>query len=206
MKRTARRCAPALGLLLVNLCVNLWITLWTAPAWAQEPPPKLGIVVVEGEGAVNNLKDQTVRPTIIQVVDESQKPIVGAAVTFFLPNDGPGGTFFDGTRSLTVTTDAMGRATIRGIRFNRISGQMQIRVTASSGGQTATATITQTNVGGPGGAPGLSTKTKVWIIVVVAAGATVGAVLATRGGSSSSSSTSAPPITITAGTPTVGAP
>ena len=66
MKRTARRCAPALGLLLVNLCVNLWITLWTAPAWAQEPPPKLGIVVVEGEGAVNNLKDQTVRPTIIQ--------------------------------------------------------------------------------------------------------------------------------------------
>jgi hypothetical protein len=202
MKPTARRCAPALCLLLVNP----WVNLWTAPAWAQEPPPKLGIVVVEGEGAVNNLKDRTVPPTVIQVVDENQKPVAGAAVVFFLPNDGPGGTFFDGTRSLTVTTDAQGRATIRGIRFNRLSGQMQIRVTASSGGQTATATITQTNVGGPGGSPGLSTKAKVWIIVGLVAGATVGAVLATRGGSSSSSSAAAPPITITAGTPTVGAP
>jgi len=202
MKPTARRCASALCLLLVNL----WVNLWTAPAWAQEPPPKLGIVVVEGEGATNNLKDQTVPPTVIQVVDENQKPIAGAAVTFFLPNQGPGGTFFDGTRSMTLTTDAQGRATLRGIRFNRLSGQMQIRVTASSGGQTATATITQTNVGGPGGSPPLSTKAKVWIIVGLAAGATVGAVLATRGSSSSSSTASAPPITITAGTPTVGAP
>jgi hypothetical protein len=205
MKPTARRCASALCLLLVNLWGNPWANLWTAPASAQEPPPKLGIVVVVGEGAINNLKDPTVPPTVIQVVDENQKPIAGAAVTFFLPNQGPGGTFFDGTHSMTVTTDAQGRATIRGIRFNRLSGQMQIRVTASSGGQTATATITQTNVGGPGGSPGLSTKAKVWIIVGLAAGATVGAVLATRGGSSSSTA-SAPPITITAGTPTVGAP
>ena len=201
MKPTARRCASALCLLLVNL----WVNPWTAPAWAQEPP-KLAIVVVEGEGAVNNLKAQAVAPTVIQVVDENQKPIAGAAVVFFLPNQGPGGTFFDSTRSLTVTTDAQGRATIRGIRFNRLSGQMQIRVTASSGGQTATATITQTNVGGPGGSPGLSTKAKIWIVVGVAAGVTVGVVLGTRGGSSSSGAASTPPITITPGTPTVGAP
>jgi hypothetical protein len=198
-----RRCASMVCLLSTNL--------WTASAWAQppapqEPQPKLGIVIVEGEGAINNLKDQTIHPPVIQVQDENQKPVAGAAVVFFLPNQGPGGTFFDGTRSLTVTTDAQGRATIRGIRFNRISGQMQIRVTASSGGQTATATITQTNVGGPGGAPGMSTTAKVIIIVAIAAGVTVGAVLATRGGSSSSSTTSPPPITITPGTPTVGAP
>jgi len=203
-----RRCASAAGPR--GACLLL-VHLWTAAAWAQnppaqEPPPKLGIVIVEGEGAINNLKDQTIHPPVIQVQDENQKPVAGAAVVFFLPNQGPGGTFFDGTRSLTVTTDAQGRASIRGIRFNRISGQMQIRVTASSGGQTATATITQTNVGGPGGSPGLSTAAKVIIIVAIAAGVTVGAVLATRGGSSSSSANLPPPITITPGTPTVGAP
>ncbi len=106
-----------------------------------------------------------------------------------------------------MTTDAQGRATVRGIRFNNQSGQMQIRATASYGGQTATATITQTNVGGPAASRGLSTTAKVLIIVGIAAGVTVGAILATRGSSSSSSSSAAaPPITITAGTPTVGAP
>jgi hypothetical protein len=202
MKPAARRCAPAVCLLLVNL--------WTAPAWSQEPPqglaPKLGVVILDGQGAINNLRDQTYRAAVIQVQDQNQKPIAGAAVVFFLPDQGPGGTFYDGTRSLTVTTDAQGRATVRGIRFNRLSGQMQIRVVASSGGDTATATITQTNVGGPVASPGLSTRTKVLIIVGLAAGVTAGAILATRGSSSSNSSGAAPPITITAGTPTVGAP
>lgn len=207
MKPTARkptgpRCAAAVCLLLVNL--------WTAPAWAQdlpakEPPPKLAIVIVEGEDAVNDLNQPTIHAPVIQVQDENQKPVAGAAVVFFLPNRGPGGTFFDGTRSLTLTTDAQGRSTLRGIRFNRVSGQMQIRVTASSGGQTATATITQTNVAGSGGSRGLSTTAKVLIIVAIAAGATAGAILATRGGSGSSAA-STPPITITPGTPTVGAP
>jgi hypothetical protein len=201
-KPTARRCASAVCLLLVNL--------WTASAWAQDgppqEPPKLGIVVVEGEGAINNIRDQTIHPPILQVLDENQKPIAGAAVVFFLPTTGPGGTFFDGTRSLTVTTDAQGRVSVRGIRFNHLSGQMKIRVTASYRGQTATAVITQTNLAGPSGSPSLSKTAKVLLIVVLAAGAVTGAVLATRGGSKSGSSTATPPIVITPGTPTVGAP
>jgi hypothetical protein len=201
-KPTGRRCASVVGLLLVNL--------WTASAWAQQPPsaappPKLGIVVIDGEGAINNIKDQIVHEPIVQVVDENQKPIPGAAVVFFLPGQGPGGTFFDGTRSLTVTTDAQGRVTIRGIRFNHLSGEMKIRVTASFGGQTATAIITQTNLAGGSGPPGMSKTVKVVLIVVLAAGAATGAILATRG-SGSSTTAATPPITITAGTPTVGAP
>jgi len=197
MKPTARSCVSAVCLLLVNL--------WTVPGWGQEPP-KLAIVIVEGEGAINNLKAQASHESVIQVVDDNQKPVAGASVVFFLPNQGPGGTFFDGTRSLTVSTDAQGRATLRGIQFNRLSGEMQIRVTASFGGLTATATITQTNLAGSSGSPGMSTTVKVLLIVVLAAGATAGAILATRGGSSSSSTPATPPITITAGTPTVGAP
>jgi hypothetical protein len=208
MKPTARkpigqRCVSAVCLLLVNLS--------TASVWAQDPPqapPKLEIVVVEGEGAINNTKDQNFHEPVVQVLDDSQKPIAGAAVVFFLPTTGPGGTFFDGTRSLTVTTDAQGRATVRGIRFNHLPGQMKIRVTASAGGQTATAIITQTNLSGGGGPPVMSKTVKILLIVVLAAGAVTGAILATRGGSSSSSggSPATPPITITAGTPTVGAP
>jgi hypothetical protein len=197
MQPTARSCAAAVYVLLINL--------WTAPAGAQEPQPKLEIVIVEGEGAINNVKERVNREPIVQVEDENHKPIAGAAVVFFLPNNGPGGTFADGTRSLTVTTDAKGRAVARGIQYNRSSGQMQLRVTATAAGQTATATITQTNVAGAGAsAGGLSTTAKILIIVAVAAGAAAGAVVATRGGSSTSSS--GIPTAINPGTPTVGAP
>ncbi len=201
MKPTARSCASAVCLLLMNF--------WSAPVWAQDPQPKLAIVIVEGDGAINNIKERANREPIIQVEDENLKPVAGAAVVFFLPNQGPGGTFANGNRSLTVTTDAQGRAVARGIQFNRLTGQMQIRVTATANGQTATATITQTNVtGSSSGGGGLSTTAKVLIIVgvVAAAGAGAGAYFATRGSSTASSGGGGIPTSITAGTPTVGAP
>lgn len=198
MRLTARSCTSAACLLLINF--------WSAPAvWAQDQQPKLTIEIVEGDGAINNVKERVNREPIIQVEDENHKPIAGAAVVFFLPNQGPGGTFADGSRSLTVTTDAQGRAVARGIQFNHLSGQMQIRVTATANGQTATAIITQTNVAGTSSSAGLSTAAKVLIIVgvVAAAGAGAGVYLATRG---SSTTTSGLPTAINAGTPTVGAP
>ena len=99
--------------------------------------------------------------------DENRRPVAGAAVVFFLPNLGPGGVFANGTKSLTVSTDAQGRAVAAGIRRNDVSGQMQIRVSASYGGQTASAVITQTNIATPSGR-GLSTTAKVLIIVGIA--------------------------------------
>ena len=194
MNRTPWRHAVAVCLLVVNP--------WTAPAEAQQPQPTLAIVVAEGEGAINNINQRVMHDPAVQVVDQNQKPVAGAAVVFFLPSQGPSGQFFDGTRTLSVTTDAQGRAVARGIKINGIPGQMQIRVTASYQGQTATAAITETNLGG--GGKGLSKTAKIIIIVALAAGATAGAIAATRGGSSAPAA--APPITITAGTPTVGAP
>lgn len=201
MKPTARSCAPAICLLLINL--------WNLPAWgqdaAQAPPPTLNLVIVEGEGAINNIKQRVNREPIVQVEDENHKPIAGAAVVFFLPSQGPSGVFANGSRSLTLTTGADGRAAASAIRRNNLSGQMQIRVTASFSGQVANAIITQTNVAAAAGAGGLSATAKLLIILGVAGGAAAaGAVIATRGGSSSPAAP--PPITITAGTPTVGAP
>src|SRR5580698_9421322 len=140
------------------------------------PAPALNIVIVEGEGTLNNVKQRVNREPIVQVEDENHKPIAGAAVVFFLPTSGPSGTFANGSQTMTVTTDDLGRAAAKGIRPNQAQGQMQIRVTASHNGQTASTTITQMNVVGANVGGGLSTTAKVLIVVGIAAGAAVGAI------------------------------
>jgi len=201
MKPTARSCACAVLLLLINLL--------QAPARAQDPAQaqaqaKLNIVIVEGEGAVNDVKDRVSHEPIVQVEDENHRPVAGAAVIFSLPNQGATGVFANGSKTLTLTSDAQGRAAALGIRRNNVSGPMQIRVTASSAGATATAIITQTNVASTSSA-GLSSTAKIWLIVGLAGAGAAGAIVAvTRSGSSNTSM--ATPISITAGTPTVGAP
>ena len=170
-------------------------------------PPELRIVIVEGDGTLNNIKQRVnVEPVIEVRDDQNNKLVEGAAVVFFLPAQGPSGTFSNGTKTLTTSTDRMGRAAARGIRPNNQTGRFDIRVTASYEGATASATITQTNISGstPGGG-GMGVATKAWIILAICGGAVAGAVLAaTHKGSSSSSGP--PPIVITPGTPTVGAP
>ncbi len=200
MKRTA-------GGPVVLICLALTNLLGAHPLGEpQQDTPKLIINIVEGEGALNNVKLRVNREPVVQVEDENHKPIAGAAVVFFLPTSGPSGTFANGSQTLTVTTDATGRATATGIRPNHLTGKMQIRVTASANGLTASATINQANVVGATAAVGLSLTAKVLIIVGIAAGATAGAVLATRGGGSSSAASGLSTVTITAGTPTVGGP
>jgi hypothetical protein len=189
----------------VFLSFLLIINLTGVPALAQNAaaPMMLNIVIVEGEGAINNVKQRVNREQIVQVEDENHKPIAGAAVVFFLPNQGPGGTFLNGSSSLTTTTDQSGRAVSRGIRYNNQAGMMQIRVSASYGGLTATSVITQTNVLGAA-AVGLGLTAKILIGLAVAGGAAAaGVVIANRGGSST---TTTPTTTISAGQPTVGAP
>jgi hypothetical protein len=201
MKPTACSCACAAFLVLINLL--------QVPAWGQNPAPapqaKLNIVIVEGEGAINNVKDRVNREPIVQVEDENHKPIAGAAVIFSLPNSGATGVFANGSKTLTLTSDAQGRAAALGIRRNNVSGQMQIRVTASFAGQTASAVITQSNVAATTSA-GLGTTGKVLLILGLAGGAIAGGIYATRSGSPSAPVPPPPSITITAGTVSVGAP
>jgi hypothetical protein len=191
--------------------VFLLVANFTHPVWAQAPS-SLRIVIVEGDGAINNVRQRVNREPVVQVEDENRKPIAGAVVVFFLPDQGPSGSFVNGSKTLTVTTDNQGQAAARGIKFNNQTGQLQIRVTASFQGLTASAIITQTNVaggGGGGGAAGggLSTTAKVLIVVAILGGAgAAGAVVATRSGGSGGSGTPSGPtgIVLTPGTPTVG--
>lgn len=176
------------------------------------PPPKLQIVILEGEGAINNIRQRTAREPIVQVQDENHKPVAGAVVVFALPERGASGVFANGSTSLTVTTDAQGRAVAAGLRPNGVSGNFQIHVTASHQGQTANATITQSNALAAAAAAGagISGKT-IGILLAIAAGAAVGgAVAATRGGNHGTPMATVPSgpalTTITAGTPTISPP
>jgi hypothetical protein len=186
----------------------LLINFTGLPASAQNPAG-LQIVIIEGEGAINNVKQRVNREPIVQVEDENHKPIAGAAIIFFLPNDGPGGTFANGNMTFTTTTNSQGQAVARGIRFNNQAGSMQIRVSASFAGQTASAIITQTNVLGvaASGAAvgGMSLGVKLLIIgAVVGGGIAAGVVIANRGGNPTPANPTT--ITITPGTITVGGP
>lgn len=156
--------------------------------YAQAPPAKLNITIIEGEGAINNIKARVATEPIVEVDDENHKPIAGAIVTFTLPNSGPGGTFLNGSRILTVTTDQNGRATATGLTANKNKGQYQIRVTATFQGLLASTTINQSVAAGgaaaaaAGGLFGLGWPLTIVIIGGVVAGTATGLAVGLGGG------------------------
>jgi hypothetical protein len=171
----------------------------------------LNLVVVEGEGAINNIRQRTAREPIVQVQDENHRPVAGAIVTFSLPSRGAGGAFANGAQSLTVTTDQQGQAIARGLHPNGVKGQMQIRVNASYRGQTTSTTITQTNAvvaAAAGAASGGAISGKlIAVLAVVGAAAAGGAIYATQRGGSSAPPSAVPSLTsVSAGNGTVGPP
>src|ERR1035437_929256 len=120
------------------------------PLHAQTLPTELNIVVVEGEGAINNVRQRVAREPVVRVEDENHKPIAGAAVVFTLPTEGATGEFSNGGKSLTMITDSQGRATAQSLRLNQVAGKMPIHVNASYRGLTARTSITQFSVLPPG--------------------------------------------------------
>jgi hypothetical protein len=180
------------------------LALWI-PAVAQAP--MLNLVVVEGEGATNNIRQRTAREPVVQVEDENHKPVAGAIVVFTLPSNGAGGTFANGARTLAEVSDSKGQAVAHGLRPNGLKGQFKIHVSASFHGQTANTTIDQTNAvltaSGATASAGVSTKLIV-VLAVAGAAAAGGIYWATHNGSS----TPAPPTptTIAAGTGSVAPP
>jgi hypothetical protein len=168
----------------------------------------LQVNVIAGEGQFVNIHRRINPQPVVEVRDANGNPIEGASVTFFLPAQGPGGTFSNGSMTLTIVTDRNGLATAAGIRPNDQTGPFEIHVVASYHGQTGRATIAQTNIvastsgGGGGGHFGFGTRA--WVILGICAGVIAGGVyLATRGQSSKSPNTG---IVITPGAPSVGAP
>jgi hypothetical protein len=172
------------------------------------PLPKLFIQVIDGEGAVNNIKARTAREPVVEVDDQNHKPVAGALVTFFVSNQGGAGASFGNQQTLTLMTDASGRARAQGFHTNGQSGNYAIEVTATYAGQIAKMLISETNASGSSSGNSSSISTKhigvfsgkgLLIIGAVAAATTFGVVYAVTRDNT-------PTATIgTGGTVTVGA-
>jgi hypothetical protein len=184
------------------LLAPLTLAQTQAPPPAQtQAAPALKIVVLEGEGAINNIHQRHAKEPVVQVVDETGAPVNGASVAFLLPDTGPSGTFGASDRTLTVLTDEKGQAVGRGLAANQVAGKFEIRVVASHNGLTATAAITQTNAQPVGTASEGSSK-KFLLLALIGGAVAGGAAFAAKGGHSGSSapSVSTPPIGSSQGT------
>ena len=188
--------------------LSLLLALWI-PATAQVAP-MLNLVVLEGEGATNNIRQRTAREPVVQVQDENHKPVAGAIVVFTLPSNGAGGAFANGAKTLSMVTDNQGQAVARGFQPNGLKGRFQIRVNASHQGQTASTNINMTNaaLAASGAAAGAGVSAKLIVILaVVGAAAVGGAVYATHNGSGTPASATIPAgTTIAAGAGSAGPP
>jgi hypothetical protein len=141
---SARLCALLVAALLV---LEPIAPLHAQVSEAAAPPRDMQIVILDGEGALNNIQERTAREPIVQVQDHNRKPIAGAALLFTIHGgaDGAGGAFPGGASTLSVTTDATGTARATGLVPNGAKGSWQIEVTATFGALTAAAVINELN-------------------------------------------------------------
>jgi len=167
------------------------------------------IVVQEGQGAINNIQQHRAKEPVVQVQHEDNEPAVGASVSFQLPDSGPGGSFNDNAKILTVQTDDKGQAVAHGLKPNDIAGRFQIRVTASYHGQTASAVVAQINAEPAAAKKG---NGKMFLILAIAGGAAAASAAAALGHKGSPSSTgvavgvTTPPTVLAPGTPSINPP
>lgn len=171
------------GRLAVASVLAMALTLSTAPPLIAASPqaagaPKLRIEILEGEGAINNIRQRTARDPVVKVVDENDRPVGGAVVTFTMPLRGASGTFANGARSVTILTNPQGVATATGVTPNSVAGEFAINVSASHQGQTASTTIAQTNAA----VAGASSAATIGIVAAIAAGAAVAVAVGLSGG------------------------
>ena len=184
-----------------------------ASAPAQVALQSIHIDILEGEGALNNIRQRDAREPAVQVTDENHKPVAGALILFTIhsgPN-GAGATFASG-QSLTfsATTGPDGIAHASSLQLAKSPGSYTIEVSATIGTLVASAIIHQSNVIGALNSSstsnasssanvhhavlGMSKAVAITVGSVVVVGVVVGVVQATK-----SSGTS-----ITLGQPTIG--
>lgn len=209
-----------LNQILCWMTLLIGITTGWQPIFAQDQPAAgssddLTIVIVEGDGGINNIKKGIATKPVVEVHDRNKRPLAGALVTFTLPNYGASGTFADGSQVFSVTTDAAGRASAA-LKPNHVAGEFKIDVRASFQGHTATTSIAQTNAvagaaaGSAGAAAAAAAGHSHLLVIAIVIGATVAGAVAAgvavhEGGATKPPAT--PSGTIGApGTPTLGAP
>jgi len=187
-----------------------------APQSRAEEIANLRVLVVHGEGGVNQVINKRTVPVEVEVKDERSRPVEGAKVRFTLPSLGPGGRFADGSRSAEAFTDARGRAAIASFVPNEQEGRFSIVVDATSKGREASAVVSQNNArylvpAASSRAYQLTSSQRrgnrtLAIVLGVGAAAAVGGVLAIKGGGGAPVGAVAGPVGVSVGGVTVGGP
>jgi hypothetical protein len=171
----------------VGRYLSLFLSL-ALPIWAQDPTI-LELRVVQSEGAVYPVNSRATRGVVVEVTDETGKPVGGANVTFRLPDRGPSGQFASGNRTEVVSTGEDGRAEAWGMQWGSEPGSLEMRITAAKGAtrggvvcalhlsdapvlQSAQKAVPQQRAGG--------SKKKLWITLALV-GAATGAVIGMAG-------------------------
>jgi hypothetical protein len=163
---------------MMTLIFSGWLAV--QPSVALEQQETLRIVIVEGDQAIYNVRQRVAREAIIQVEDENRKPVAGALLTLTAPRDGASVVFSNGLNNITLATDEVGRAVVRGIRPNGVEGRFSIRITAVKDGMKGSAEMQVSNAALAPAGGGVSMKL---IAVLAAAGAAAaGIAVAARGG------------------------
>jgi len=122
-----------------------WLLVF--PGFAQTPnrSPTLKFVLVEGQGAINIVNDNTKRTLVVRVEEKYDAPAKGIRVTFTAPREGPSGLFHNRERTEVAITDDDGYAIVRDFQPNHIAGQYDIQVSATVPAGVINALIPQTN-------------------------------------------------------------
>jgi hypothetical protein len=118
------------------------------------PAPELRMRVLEGEKAEFRTGTKTARPLLVEVTDETGRPVAGVVVSFRLPETGPSGVFANGLRTDIAVTAADGRAAPGGVRWGDEPGVVEVRVTAARGAGRAGLIVEQVlSAGSPESSP-----------------------------------------------------
>jgi hypothetical protein len=173
----------------------------------------LKLLVLAGNGEMNDLERRVMASLVVQVLDQNDRPVEGAEVVFRFPLNGPGAAFTGGKTSQTVRTTGTGEAAAVNWMANGEVGAFEVHVTATYGNEVGETIVKMSNVtriveSARKGAKQAHWYSPTWVKIAViggVAGAVAGIFLATRGGSHSSTSGTVP-ITVTPGSPTVGHP
>ena len=183
------------------------------PAGQAAPNPSLPtvqslkVIPLAGNRELNDMQRKVMAPLVVQVLDQNDQPVVGAAVVFRFPLEGPSATFPGQRNAYTFRTNADGQAAATGWMANGRTGTFHVQVTASRGNEQGSVSIAMTNVNrivNAGKRHGKSWWSSPWAKVIViggAAGAVAAIVLLTH-----HSNSSGPTITATPGAPGIGGP
>ena len=132
----------SVGAFAVALAALLALSAWPAVATAAAQNPGLQIVVLQGEDGENVIARGADVPTLVEVRDGNDQPVSGVTVRFLL-GEGGTATLNAGLQEVALTTNALGQAAVM---VNPVAtGAVELSVTVTLAGETATVTIAQAN-------------------------------------------------------------